>query len=139
MVKYSDKLLNAIPVCPEYAKLEVIVEKIAEATGEPVGRVREGVKKALRRFIERGVVVRHPQLGGYYCRKDVKHNVMELEETLNRVDGGVDCIYDVKPPVVKVVFIHVKNGENRAEAVSRADDRYDSTAMGEAEGEVPLR
>jgi hypothetical protein len=111
VVKYSDKLLNAIPVCPEYAKLEVIVEKIAEATGEPVDRVREGVKKALRRFVERGVVVKHPQLGGYYCRKDVRHNLMELEETLEKVDSGVDCIYDVKPPVVKVVFLHVKDGK----------------------------
>jgi len=104
VAKYSDRLLNLIPVCPEYIKLEDLVEKIAAETGEPAGRVREAVKKTLQRWLNGGVVSRHPRLQGYYCKKQVSTTAV-LEEALSRA-GDSTCFYEVRPPVVKVVILH---------------------------------
>lgn len=116
MAKYSDRLLNMIPVCPEYVKLEDIVEKIAVETGEPADtdRVREAVKKTLQRWLSRGVVSRHPQLQGYYCRKQVSATAV-LDEALSKA-GDAKCFYEVRPPVVKVVILH--QGDTRPDLVS---------------------
>ena len=104
MAKYSDRLLNLIPVCPEYVKLEDLVGKVAAETGEPAGRVREAVKKTLQRWLSRGVVSRHPQLQGYYCKKQVSTTAV-LDEKLEEV-GDAKCFYEVRPPVVKVIILH---------------------------------
>jgi len=114
MAKYSDRLLNMIPVCPEYAKLEDLVEKIATETGEPASRVREAVKKTLQRWLSGGVVSRHPQLQGYYCKKQVSATAV-LEEVLSRARDAT-CFYEVRPPVVKVVIL--RPGGARPELVS---------------------
>jgi hypothetical protein len=116
VAKYSDRLLNIIPACPEYAKLEDLVEIIAVEAGEPACRVREAVKKDLQRWATGGIVARHPQLPGYYCRKAVSSTAV-LEEALEKA-GDSACLYEVRPPVVKVVILHARGGRVEPELVS---------------------